>query len=71
MDPQTIISELVAAGVTQTEIAQHIGLNQSGVSRLHSGEQHRISYEVGARLDALHRRYRRRIKSRTEDRDAR
>lgn len=56
MDPKAIIEELTAAGVSQVQIAEAIGMAQSGVSRLQSGERTRISYDAGVKLTALRRR---------------
>lgn len=57
MDPKTVINELTAAGLSQTAIARAIGMAQSGVSRLASGERQRIGYAVGVRLAELHKRH--------------
>jgi transcriptional regulator with XRE-family HTH domain len=62
MDAQVLISELLCYGLSQQEIAAHIGLDQSGVSRLLHGERSRVSYEVGERLLRLYRRKSRRVK---------
>lgn len=39
MKPQTILTKLVARGVTQDEIAAYLGVNQSTVSRWLRGER--------------------------------
>ncbi len=39
MKPQTMLSKLVARGVTQDEIAEFLGVNQSTVSRWLAGER--------------------------------
>lgn len=60
MNPKSIINDLCAAGLTQTSIASGVGLHQSGVSRLKTGKQAFISYAVGERLIALHRKHKQR-----------
>ena len=64
MNAQAMIDELLGAGLTQTEIATAIGCQQSYVSKLHRGASSRISFAIGESLTALHKRHRRRIKSR-------
>jgi transcriptional regulator with XRE-family HTH domain len=54
MDAQTIVGKLTEAGVTQVEIAEYVGLDQSGVSRIESGKRKRISYDVGVKLMELY-----------------
>jgi predicted transcriptional regulator len=56
MDLQKIILELLAEGVTQTEIAKHIGSAQATVSRYATGKTKSCEYSVGVALIQLHKR---------------
>jgi predicted XRE-type DNA-binding protein len=64
MSIQTMIDDLLGAGLTQTEIASAIGCQQSYVSKLHRGVVSRVAFDIGTQLTALHKRHRRRIKGR-------
>jgi transcriptional regulator with XRE-family HTH domain len=57
MNWRNMLEELIAAGMTQVQIAAALGISQSRVSRLcHVNEErNRISYAVGVRLIELHR----------------
>lgn len=54
MDWPQLIAELIAAGMTQTEIATECGVRQSTVSELSRGTIKSPSFELGTRLVALH-----------------
>lgn len=54
MDLKKLVSELMDAGVSQTEIAARIGTSQATVSRYASGEIRSCEYGVGAALIELH-----------------
>ncbi|WP_186139337.1 helix-turn-helix domain-containing protein [Burkholderia gladioli] len=55
MNAQSIISDLMAAGLTQMEIERRSGVDQSTVSGLYTGKRgKRVSYEVISKLQALH-----------------
>ena len=56
MNMQKIISELLDAGMTQTEIAKHIGCTQSNVSLMHTGKTKRITFDIGCALLDLAKR---------------
>lgn len=56
LDLPKIISELMAAGVSQVEIAKSIGVEQPTVSRYADGEIKNCSYPIGAKLIELHQR---------------
>ncbi|HEM7889455.1 hypothetical protein [Burkholderia cepacia] len=56
MNPQAIISDLLNFGFTQMEIERRTGVDQSTISSLYTGKRgKRVSYEVGSKLQALHR----------------
>lgn len=54
MDLPKLISDLMAAGVSQVEIAEKIGTTQATVSRYASGEIKSCEYGIGAALIELH-----------------
>lgn len=54
MDLRKLIAELMAAGVSQVEIAEKIGTSQATVSRYASGEIKSCEYGIGAALIELH-----------------
>lgn len=56
LDLRKIIAELMDAGVSQVEIAAHIGVHQPTVSRYADGEIKKCSYPIGAKLIELHQR---------------
>jgi transcriptional regulator with XRE-family HTH domain len=54
MNAQTIISELVARGLTQKEIERRSGVHQSTVSAILTGRRgKRVSYEIVVKLQKL------------------
>ncbi|WP_042688284.1 helix-turn-helix domain-containing protein [Candidatus Glomeribacter gigasporarum] len=60
MNWKKIISDLVAAKLTQKEIAKRIGVTQSAISQILSGKksaQKGFRYEPGQRLIALYKSY--------------
>ena len=61
-----MIVELLAAGMSQQAIADAIGLDQSGVSRMANAEHYRVRYEVGAALQVLYRKNARRMRLASE-----
>lgn len=54
MNWKTLIAELMAAGLTQPQIAKHCGCSQATVSELASGVTAQPRYPLGAALVALH-----------------
>lgn len=59
MDWKTIISDLRAAGLTQSEIAQEAGTSQGHISDIANGKKGKhLSFEIGAKLLALHAQHR-------------
>ena len=54
MSWQVVISDLVAAGMTQEEIAKDANCSQAFVSDLKNGNRKDCRYEIGAALVALH-----------------
>ncbi|MBY4726626.1 MULTISPECIES: helix-turn-helix domain-containing protein [Burkholderia] len=56
MNAQQMISDLMAAGLTQMEIERRTGIDQSTVSSLYTGKRgKRVSYEVVSKLLELHK----------------
>lgn len=52
---EKIISDLIASGLTQREIASRVGISQAHVSDLSLGRRgKRIGFEVGKALSDLH-----------------
>ncbi|MDN7544787.1 hypothetical protein [Burkholderia cenocepacia] len=55
MNAQSIISALMAAGLTQMEIERRSGVDQSTVSGLYTGKRgKRVSFEVASKLQTLY-----------------
>jgi transcriptional regulator with XRE-family HTH domain len=54
MNWQEVIGDLVAAGMTQEDIAKDANCSQAFVSDLKNGHRKDCRYEVGAALVALH-----------------
>jgi len=50
-----LAEEIIAAGVTQTEIAERVGATQATVSKLVRGGIADISYAIGKRLELLYK----------------
>lgn len=50
----TIISELKAAGVTQSQVAEKCGVAQATISDLARIEGRQPAYDLGTKLVALH-----------------
>lgn len=56
MSYQTKITEIVATGLTQVQLAAIVPCSQSAISSLHTGKRgNRISKFLGDRLDEIHR----------------
>ena len=56
MNFSTLIKELKQAGLSQTEISQQIGCDQSYISRIQSGVITDPGYSYGVKLVEIHRR---------------
>ncbi len=56
MDWKLLIAELCAAGMTQTEIGERVGLSQSSVSDLVRGITRTVGWDTGNKLVRLHKR---------------
>ena len=54
MDWKLLIGELMAAGVTQEQLAERCGAAQSTISDLHRGATRTPSYTLGAAIVACH-----------------
>lgn len=54
MSIQTLIQELIAAGWTQSEIADRVGVGQAAISKLATEKRHDMRYQNAKRLEALH-----------------
>lgn len=50
----TLLNEIVAAGMSEAQIARLIGRNQSSVNRMRHGKQ-RPDFETGRKIELLHR----------------
>lgn len=58
MDWKKLLTDLIASGMTQTAIAEHIGITQGAISQVlndTSGKRKGFQYEPGHRLVELHR----------------
>jgi len=54
MDWKKLIADLLASGMTQTEIAAHCGVGQGTVSDLYRGSTRQPTYDFGDALRRLH-----------------
>lgn len=54
MDWKKLISELMACGMTQKAIGDHIGLSQGAISQILKGVQDDVRWNDGEKLRALH-----------------
>jgi predicted transcriptional regulator len=55
MNPQTIVADILATGLTQTQLAKLVPCSQSQISSLLTGARgNRISKEIGDSLERLH-----------------
>lgn len=58
MDWKKLLAELMGTGMTQTAIADEIGLSQGAISQVlndTTGKRKGFQYEAGAKLVELHR----------------
>lgn len=55
MNWQLLVNELMAAGVTQVELAQECGCSQSSISDIRKGFIKHPRFDIGAALVALHK----------------
>jgi predicted transcriptional regulator len=55
MDFQTLVTEIIATGKTQTWIAEKVDCSQSTVSDLANGNTKTPSFDLGRRLVDLHK----------------
>lgn len=56
MDLQRIVSEILASGLSQAELAERLAVEQPTVSRYLRGETKVCGYPIGVRLMRLHKR---------------
>lgn len=49
-----IIEQLIASGLTETEIAKEVGVEQPTINRLKLGVQKSTAYATGQKIMALH-----------------
>ena len=61
MDFPTLLKELRDAGMTQVEIASAAGVTQPTISDLASGKTKKPSFDLGNKLQELHRKVSRRL----------
>lgn len=50
-----LVSELVASGLSEQEIAQRVGLSQASINRIKLNKQKKTAFDAVDRLRALHR----------------
>lgn len=62
MNIQSIVQDLLASGLTQTEIAAKCDCAQSRISEIANGRAANVSFALGTALVALHKSRKRRIK---------
>jgi predicted transcriptional regulator len=55
MNWQLLVNELMAAGVTQVELAQECGCSQSSISDIRKGDIKHPRFDIGAALVAMHK----------------
>lgn len=55
MNWQILVNELMAAGITQVQMAQECGCSQSSISDLRSGSIEEPRYAIGQKLIQLHK----------------
>lgn len=58
MDWKKLLTELIESGMTQTAIAEEMGITQGAISQVltdTTGKRKGFQYEPGAKLVALHR----------------
>lgn len=63
MDWKKIITDIMAAGITQPQIAKQCGCSQATVSELATGATSQPRYSLGAALLVLHKRKTKRQKT--------
>lgn len=51
-----IISELVAAGLSEQQIADQVGVSQPTINRIKLGRRNRVEHETGEALRKLHKK---------------
>lgn len=56
MNWKCLISELIASGMTQVQIAQKAGCTQASISDLATGRTENPAYSIGSALIALHKK---------------
>lgn len=66
MDWKDLLSDLFAFGLTQSVIAERIGVAQSAISELATGKTKEPRWSTGQKLQTLHRGLKRRKPSTTE-----
>jgi len=54
MRPAKMIKSLLKRGMTEQQIADKIGINQSTVNRLKNGQHHTLHFTPGMRLTKLY-----------------
>ena len=57
MNAQQLIADLRAGGMSQSDIAAGLGTTQSTVSRIAAGKLLAFRYNIGERLQAMHKRH--------------
>lgn len=56
MNWKNLITDLVASGMTQVQIAEKAGCRQASISDLYTGKTSQPSYAIGAALVAMHKK---------------
>lgn len=56
MTIQNILRDLVASGMSQTQIEKQTGVRQPSISRVLTGVQADLSFADGKKIESLHKR---------------
>ena len=63
MSMQSIVQDLLAWGLTQTEIGAKCGCTQGRISEIANGHAKSVSYSLGAALTDLHKKQSRKARA--------
>lgn len=51
---QKLLKEILAAGLTQSELAEYIGVTQGTISKILNGTLTNINYDTGKKIELVH-----------------